>query len=131
MELRLKAFRPPYLDLEHSGSRPRIIYPTSQAKIGYSQRFSVRFAVAGNVSLDAVVVTTVAPPFNTYSFSMNQRLLVIGGGTVVKVGNSAYAAQAVASGSRNLVQAGYYMLFVVHQGILSEGIWVLTTIIRI
>ncbi|XP_010061025.2 aldehyde oxidase GLOX-like [Eucalyptus grandis] len=123
-ELRLEAFRPPYLDPEHSGSRPRIIYPTSQAKIGYSQRFSVRFTVTGNVSLDAVAVTMVAPPFNTHSFSMNQRLLVIGSGTVVKVGNSAYAAQAVAPGSHNLAPAGYYLLFVVHQGIPSEGIWV-------
>ncbi|XP_030446372.2 aldehyde oxidase GLOX-like [Syzygium oleosum] len=123
-ELRLEAFRPPYLDPERSGSRPQIIFPSSQAKIRYSQSFVVRFTVAGNVSTDAVSVTMVAPPFTTHSFSMNQRLLVIGGGKVANVGSSAFTADAVAPGSRNLAPAGYYMLFVVHQGVPSEGIWV-------
>ncbi|KAI6688316.1 hypothetical protein NL676_025144 [Syzygium grande] len=123
-ELRLEAFRPPYLDPERSGSRPQIIFPSSQAKIRYSQSFVVRFTVSGNVSTDAVSVTMVAPPFTTHSFSMNQRLLVIGGGKVTNVGNSAFTADAVAPGSRNLAPAGYYMLFVVHQGVPSEGIWV-------
>ncbi|KAF8022753.1 hypothetical protein BT93_F0305 [Corymbia citriodora subsp. variegata] len=123
-ELRLEAFRPPYLDPENAGLRPRINYPPSQTKIRYSQTFAVRFVVAGNVSLNAVAVTMVAPPFNTHSFSMNQRLLVISSGKVTNVGKSAFVAEAVAPGSRNLAPAGYYMLFVVHQGVPSEGIWV-------
>ena len=55
---------------------------------------------------------------------MNQRLLVLGSGDVKIVGKSTYQVQVTTPGSGILAPPGYYLLFVVHQEIPSEGIWV-------
>ncbi|KAH7846218.1 hypothetical protein Vadar_011346 [Vaccinium darrowii] len=123
-ELSLEAFSPSYLDPGYANLRPKIILPVSQAKLGYRQQVTVRFTVAGTLNGNLVTVTMVAPSFNTHSFSMNQRLLVIGGGSVKPLGKSTYEVGVVTPGSGNLAPSGYYLLFVVHQGIPSEGIWV-------
>ncbi|KAL3734649.1 aldehyde oxidase GLOX [Eucalyptus grandis] len=124
-ELSLEAFSPPYLDAQYNNLRPRIISPASQAGIGYGMKLLVRFSVVGAVSASRVTVTMVAPSFTTHSFSMNQRLLVIGDGRgVTAVGKSVYEVEAVTPGTRTLAPAGYYLLFVVHQDVPSEGIWI-------
>nr|GMD98444.1 aldehyde oxidase GLOX-like [Ipomoea batatas] len=123
-ELRLEAFSPGYLDPAMSLTRPSIISPASHSQFGYGKRVPVRFKVAGPVNTNLVTVTLVAPSFNTHSFSMNQRLLVIGSGGVKYVAKSTYQIDAVTPGSAILAPSGYYMLFVVHQEIPSEGIWV-------
>ncbi|PSR99616.1 Aldehyde oxidase [Actinidia chinensis var. chinensis] len=123
-ELRLEAFSPSYLDSGSHNLRPKIISPASSAKLGYQQRIAVRFTVTSTVNGNLVSVTMVAPSFNTHSFSMNQRLLVLGGGNVTTLGKSTYEIGVVTPGSGNLAPPGYYMLFVVHQEIPSEGIWV-------
>ncbi|GFZ10399.1 glyoxal oxidase-related protein [Actinidia rufa] len=104
--------------------RPKIISPASSAKLGYQQWIAVQFTVASTVNGNLVSVTMVAPSFNTHSFSMNQRLLVLGGGNVTTLGKSTYEIGVVTPGSGKLAPPGYYMLFVVHQEIPSEGIWV-------
>ncbi|KAI3688855.1 hypothetical protein L2E82_46741 [Cichorium intybus] len=123
-ELSLEAFSPSYLDPNSSGSRPKIISPATQTKIRYWEQMTVRFIVQNKVDPHSVAVTLVAPSFNTHSFSMNQRLLVLDGGNTVKeVGKSMYEVNTVAPPSGNIAPAGYYMLFVVHQEVPSEGIW--------
>ncbi|KAK0575651.1 hypothetical protein LWI29_004586 [Acer saccharum] len=123
-ELRLEAFSPAYLDTENSSLRPKIVLPSSQAKLKYKQNLVVRFTVAGTVMLDKVSVTMVAPSFTTHSFSMNQRLLVLRSVTVTGQKKNTYAVQVTTPGSGNLAPLGYYLLFVIHQDIPSEGIWV-------
>lgn len=123
-ELSLEAFSPPYLDAQLALLRPRVLAPSSQAKIAYGQRFTVQFTVAAALNGSAVAVTMVAPSFTTHSYSMNQRLLVIGSGNVAVTGPSTYTAEAVAPGTANLAPSGFYLLFVVHQEIPSEGLWV-------
>ncbi|KAI8549568.1 hypothetical protein RHMOL_Rhmol06G0034900 [Rhododendron molle] len=123
-ELSLESFSPSYLDPGSSNLRPKIISPVSQTKIGYKQRIAVRFTVPGMVNANLVSVTLVAPTFTTHSFAMNQRLLVLGGGTVSTVGMSTYEVGVVTPGSGVLAPSGFYMLFVVHQEIPSQGIWV-------
>ncbi|XP_009774595.1 aldehyde oxidase GLOX-like [Nicotiana tabacum] len=123
-ELSLETFSPSYLDPESANSRPRIIAPASRHKIKYGQRVNIRFTVPGSVNRDVVNVTMVAPGFNTHSFTMNQRMLVLFSGNVTRVGKSAYKINSVFPNSSNLAPAGYYLLFVVHQDIPSEGIWV-------
>ncbi|KAI4321634.1 hypothetical protein MLD38_034995 [Melastoma candidum] len=124
-ELRLEAYSPAYLDGTYSNLRPKIISPTSQAKLGYGQKFVVQFSVAGSIAGNAVSVNIVAPSFTTHSFAMNQRLLVIGGaGKATVAGNGSYTVEAAVPASGNLAPPGYYMLFVVHQGLPSEGIWI-------
>lgn len=123
-ELSLEAFSPYYLDATFANLRPTIVLPESQFTLKYKQKFRVRFSASGPVALNKVTVTMVAPSFTTHSFSMNQRLLVLASDTVTKLRNSGYEIVVNSPGSGNLAPSGYYLLFVVHQDVPSEGIWV-------
>ncbi|CAA3033748.1 Hypothetical predicted protein [Olea europaea subsp. europaea] len=124
-DLTLEAFSPSYFDPNFARLRPKITAPTSQSKIGYGKQLRIRFTIPpGKLNRNSVIVTMVAPSFTTHSFSMNQRLLALGGSNITAVGLSKYQIQAVTPGSPNLAPPGYYLLFVVHQDIPSEGIWV-------
>ncbi|KAL0438459.1 UNVERIFIED_CONTAM: Aldehyde oxidase GLOX1 [Sesamum latifolium] len=124
-DLTLEAFSPRYLDPKLAYLRPKIISPDSQSKIGYGQQLPIRFTIPpGRLNSTSVMVTMVAPSFNTHSFSMNQRLLVLTRGDVTAVGRSTYQVRLGTPGSGNLAPPGYYLVFVVHQDIPSEGIWV-------
>ncbi|XP_057975504.1 aldehyde oxidase GLOX-like [Malania oleifera] len=123
-DLSLEAFSPPYLDAGLSGLRPRIVSPVSQAIIEYGRPLSIQFCISGGLSQNGVSVTMIAPSFTTHSFAMNQRLLVLGGGKARSMGNSTFKVRVVTPGSGDLAPSGYYMVYVVHQGVPSEGIWV-------
>ncbi|GKA23436.1 aldehyde oxidase GLOX1-like protein [Tanacetum coccineum] len=79
-ELSLEAFSPSYLDSGSSSVRPRIISPKTKTKIHFGKRVAITFTVTGAVDPNGVSVTMVSPAFNTHSFSMNQRLLVLDSG---------------------------------------------------
>ncbi|KAI3726797.1 hypothetical protein L1987_66603 [Smallanthus sonchifolius] len=124
-ELSLETFSPSYLDSNSSGLRPTIILPVKNTSIRYGKQLVIVFTVSGVVDLSAVSVTMVAPSFNTHSFSMNQRLLVLDGGVASKIiGRSRYQVVVRAPPSGNIAPAGNYLLFVVHKEIPSLGIWV-------
>ncbi|KAI3673254.1 hypothetical protein L6452_39371 [Arctium lappa] len=125
-ELSLESFSPSYLDTNSSGLRPTIISPTTQTNIQYNQQIVIRFTVSNPVDPNLISVTLVAPSFNTHSFSMNQRLVVLDGSnsTTKVVGKSTYEVNVTTPPSVNIAPTGYYMLFVVHQEVPSEGIWV-------
>ncbi|KAF7829601.1 aldehyde oxidase GLOX-like [Senna tora] len=123
-ELRLEAYSPSYLEAEFSNLRPRIVSPESQTKVMYGQKVVVRFQVTATLAQDLVSVTMLAPPFNTHSFSMNQRLLVLGPTKVSNLGKLTYEVEVTTPASSILAPPGFYLLFVVHQEIPSEGIWV-------
>lgn len=123
-DLSLESFSPSYLDPEFGYLRPTIIMPVTQTRVGYGQQIPIRFMVPGKVNLELVKVTMVAPAFNTHSFSMSQRLLVLGSGNVTLVGLHKYQIRVATPGSGNVAPSGFYMLFVVHQGIPSEAIWI-------
>ncbi|KAF3446745.1 hypothetical protein FNV43_RR11925 [Rhamnella rubrinervis] len=124
-ELSLEAFKPSYFDAP--ALRPKIVSPspTSETKIGYAKKLTVRFTVTGTVAKELLTVTMVAPSFTTHSFSMNQRLLVLAAEKVTNTGGTTtYEVEVTTPGSVNLAPSGYYLLFVVHQEIPSVGIWV-------
>ncbi|KAJ0818606.1 putative galactose oxidase [Helianthus annuus] len=124
-ELSLETFSPSYLDSNSSGLRPKIILPVTNSRIRYGKHLVVVFTVSGVVDLSSVSVTMVAPSFNTHSFSMNQRLLVLDGGAASKIiGRSRYQVVVRAPPSGNIAPAGNYLMFVVHKEIPSPGIWV-------
>lgn len=50
----------------------------------------------------------VAPAFNTHSFSMNQRLLVLGNDKITALGKSRFKIEVRTPGSGNLAPAGFY-----------------------
>ncbi|KAF9618921.1 hypothetical protein IFM89_002916 [Coptis chinensis] len=123
-ELRLEAFSPAYLGPEFSNLRPKIISPLSQIMVKYGQKLVVRFSVPGALSKKGLAVTMVAPSFATHSFSMNQRLLVLGGSTTRLVSRSVYQTTVSLPKKGIIAPPGYYLLFVVHQNVPSVGIWV-------
>ncbi|KAK7310949.1 hypothetical protein RJT34_08761 [Clitoria ternatea] len=125
-ELSLEAFSPYYLDASFTALRPKILEPASQSNLTYGQKFNMRIEVNnGTFVPDLLSVTMLSPPFNTHSFSMNQRLLVL---TIKEVkvtsGNSGYEFEVTAPGSKILAPPAFYMLFAVHQDIPSHGIWI-------
>lgn len=123
-DLSLEAFSPSYLNSSSASMRPQIISPVSHSKFSYKQQLVVGFMVpSGQVHGNSVMVTLVAPSFATHSFSMNQRLLVLSGRNVT-VNGSSNQIRVITPDSANLAPPGYYLLFVVHRNIPSEGIWV-------
>ncbi|TYJ20359.1 hypothetical protein E1A91_A09G259200v1 [Gossypium mustelinum] len=120
-----EAFSPTYLDATFDNLRPTIIAPKSMSGIRYRKKYIIQVAInSDKVDESSMLVTMFAPAFNTHSFSMNQRLLVLGNDKVTAVGNSRYNVEATTPWSGNLAPSGFYLLFVVHQGIPSQGIWV-------
>ena len=122
-ELSVEAFSPSYLEHAFDNMRPRIVSQFQNA-VMYNQVLKVQFQVATMLAKDLVLVTMLAPPFNTHSFSMNQRLLVLEPSKVTNVGVSSYEVEITTPGSPILAPPGFYILFVVHQEIPSEGVWV-------
>ncbi|XP_055821626.1 aldehyde oxidase GLOX-like [Solanum dulcamara] len=123
-ELSIEAFSPSYLDSGSEHLRPQIISSSSLYVFGYGQRVPIQFKVFGRVDINLVTVTMAAPGFNTHSFTMNQRLLVLASENVKLIGEKAYQINVVAPNNAKLAPPNYYLLFVVHQDIPSEGIWV-------
>ncbi|KAL3639099.1 hypothetical protein CASFOL_017006 [Castilleja foliolosa] len=128
-DLTVEAFSPDYLDGGSVNLRPSIVSPASRANIGYGKQLPITFTVKGTVNKNLLMVTMVAPAFSTHSFSMNQRLLVLGSGSEIGAslrarGRSSYQVRVRTPGSSILAPPGYYLLFVVHQDVPSQGIWV-------
>ncbi|KAL1542935.1 (methyl)glyoxal oxidase [Salvia divinorum] len=124
-DLTLESFSPSYLDPQFAYLRPRILLPLSESIFGYGQQVTFRFNIPpGRLDGGSITVTMIAPSFATHSFSMSQRLLVLDHGDVTPIARSAYRVRVGMPGSGNLAPAGYYLLFVVHKGIPSEGIWI-------
>ncbi|TYH72880.1 hypothetical protein ES332_D05G286900v1 [Gossypium tomentosum] len=121
---RVLAFSPAYLDTKFNNIRPIITAPKSMSGIKYGTKLTVRVVITRKVAKNQVSVTMVAPAFNTHSFSMNQRLLVLGNDKVAALGKVTYDIDVTTPCSGNLAPSGFYLLFVVHQGIPSKGIWV-------
>ncbi|EOY14942.1 Glyoxal oxidase-related protein [Theobroma cacao] len=123
-ELSLEAFSPAYMDSEFNDLRPTIVAPKSMFGIQIRKKLSVQVQITGKVDPNLVSVTMVAPSFTTHSFSMNQRVLDLGNDNVTASGNSTYNIEYTTPRSYNLAPAGFYLLFVVHQDIPSQAIWV-------
>ncbi|KAL1200252.1 Aldehyde oxidase GLOX [Cardamine amara subsp. amara] len=123
-ELSLEEFSPSYLEPQYSSLRPMIVDPRPQSTINYGRVLRLRFLVTGRVK-SPVKVTMMYPSFNTHSFSMNQRLLVLDHIFSSRLGfSSFYEVRVRTPNSPNLAPPGYYMVFVVNQDIPSVGVWV-------
>ncbi|KAJ8764859.1 hypothetical protein K2173_010324 [Erythroxylum novogranatense] len=122
-DLSLEAFYPPYLISDIT--RPSINLTKIGVNINYKQKFAVQFDLPSVTSIGKIYVTMVAPSFTTHSFSMNQRLLVLVlDNELQKLTADKYLAIVNAPPTAALAPPGYYLLFVVHEGIPSKGAWV-------
>ncbi|OVA04753.1 Glyoxal oxidase [Macleaya cordata] len=120
-ELSIEAFSPPYLS---SMSRPKISWVKPGTELSYKQPFSIGFESKYNTDLEKVYVTMVAPSFNTHSFSMNQRLMVLDVDQARQVSGQSYVINGYAPATAYVAPPGYYLLFVVHCGVPSRGKWI-------
>ncbi|CAA6660588.1 unnamed protein product [Spirodela intermedia] len=123
-ELRLEAFYPPYLDAAYDGRRPTAVEVVPRGAVGYGEPLAVSFEVAEYESQGGVVVALLAPSFTTHSLAMNQRMVVLAVEKVESAGGEAYQATTAAPPSANIAPPGYYLLFVVHAGVPSKGVWI-------
>ncbi|KAK4428867.1 Aldehyde oxidase GLOX [Sesamum alatum] len=128
-DLTMETFSPDYLDPRLVRVRPKIVSPVSHSQIGYGQHLVINFTAQGRINRGFIMVTMVAPPFTTHSFSMNQRLLVLTNraeisANVTSLGRSNYQVRVMTPNSNLLAPPGYYILFVVYREVPSEGIWI-------
>ncbi|XP_057804866.1 aldehyde oxidase GLOX [Salvia miltiorrhiza] len=121
-DLSLESFSPPYLSAEYDPLRPRIV--RMSGAVSYNKSFTLSFKVAEFLEASAVSVRIMAPPFNTHSFSMNQRMVVLRGIEVSCMGSETYAIAALGPSALEIAPPGYYVLFIVHAQVPSSGIWI-------
>ncbi|KAB5514323.1 hypothetical protein DKX38_028229 [Salix brachista] len=126
-ELRVEKFSPPYLDPSMIGHRPVIIADRAPKLIGYNNLFRLQFRSAAlKIEKKDIKVTMYAPSFTTHGVAMNQRLIDLGLEDVVTemAFPWIHTIKAVSPPSGKVAPPGYYMLFVVHQGVPSVATWV-------
>ncbi|XP_058105759.1 aldehyde oxidase GLOX1-like [Magnolia sinica] len=124
-EMRVEKFWPPYLDPLLAIHRPLIVYEFSMETIKYGQMFPIQIMlVEPDLNWSDLKVTMYAPPFTTHGYSMNQRLVVLRMREVVVVGPAMYKIVAMAPPTGAIAPPGYYLVFVVHRGVPSKGIWI-------
>lgn len=121
-DLSLEAFYPPYLAPQNHILRPTI--SSADTTVSYNQNLSVTFELPLYLPEGEISVSLVTPSFTTHSFAMNQRMVVLKVVNVEQVSMTTY--QIVVNGPTTATVAlpGYYMMFVVHAGIPSHGVWV-------
>ncbi|CAI0543423.1 unnamed protein product [Linum tenue] len=125
-ELRAEKFSPPYLDPALEKFKPQIDPAATPEKLGFNQKIAVQFKVnqVEPVKQENIRVTMYVPAFTTHSVSMNMRLLDLGLEAVKPNGPGVYSIDVWTPPNTTIAPTGYYLLFVVNQGVPSEGIWV-------
>lgn len=132
-DLSLEAFSPPYKAPQYDNLRPTILsvdVGPIQNIVSYSQEFSITFKMGLFQPSDIIhkeyMVAMVAPSFTTHSFAMNQRLLLLNIVDIQWVQHPLFARRVTvyAPSTKNIAPPGYYMLFLVHQGIPGPAAWI-------
>ncbi|KAK4374518.1 hypothetical protein RND71_005195 [Anisodus tanguticus] len=121
-DLSLEAYSPPFLAPEYEPLKPKIL-PIHDILI-YKKQFSVTFIVPRFLRMGIVSLRIIAPSFTTHSFSMNQRMVVLKSVAVLTLSANTYSVTAFGPSTKEIAPPGYYLLFVVHAGIPSSGVWV-------
>nr|XP_017217174.1 PREDICTED: aldehyde oxidase GLOX1 [Daucus carota subsp. sativus] len=120
-ELRVEKFTPPYLDKSLDKHRPKIL--TKPKKVKHGGPFSFKYAITTPppqpLEASDLKMHMLSPPFTTHGYSQQQRMLVLD----VRM-RGPDTVQAVAPPNARIAPPGYYILFLVHRGVPSAGIWV-------
>lgn len=124
-DLSLEAFHPPYLAPQNAFLRPSILSVEAADKtVSYNQVFSITFVLSLYNPNEGLSVSLITPSFTTHSFAMNQRMVVLNVVDVSQLSVFAYKVAVIGPTTATVAPPGYYMLFVVHAGIPSNGVWV-------
>ncbi|KAI5084669.1 hypothetical protein GOP47_0000838 [Adiantum capillus-veneris] len=125
-ELRIEAYSPYYLATSFDNKRPSITALNGQ--IGYGVIFEVDFILLTADHVSSVEFKLFAPPFTTHTTSMNQRQLILQATTILngtsKGAGAGFMAMVKSPSSAIAAPPGYYLLFVVNQGVPSQGAWI-------
>ncbi|CAK8544731.1 unnamed protein product [Lathyrus sativus] len=122
-DLSLEAFSPPYLSPEFYPIRPKIRHITNSI-LGYRVFYYVTFTVGNFGSANDVSVRLLAPSFTTHSYGMNQRMVILKLIGVTMVNLETYYATVLGPSTQEIAPPGYYLMFLVHEGVPSFGEWV-------
>ncbi|XP_048441191.1 aldehyde oxidase GLOX-like [Pyrus x bretschneideri] len=124
-DLSLQAFHPPYLGPLFAPLRPSILsVETRDDTVSYGQEFSVTFVLSVYRADPRISVALVTPSFTTHSFAMNQRMVVLDVALLEPLSTTAYKITAYGPPKNTVAPPGYYLLFLVHAGTPSHGVWV-------
>ncbi|MED6184340.1 hypothetical protein PIB30_046496 [Stylosanthes scabra] len=125
-ETRVEGFSPPYLDPNLDKFRPVIAEESSTKDLKYGVNFETQFSVneSNLLTLSDIKVTMYFPPFTTHGVSMSQRLLILKREGLVENPKGVFRITSAAPPGGEVAPPGYYLLFVVHRGIPSKGMWV-------
>lgn len=121
-ELRIEAFSPYYMDNFYDDQRASHLQVGEGTKlVRYGEKIILQFVLMSKPN-NGMGFHIYAPPFNTHSVSMNQRMLKLQCVELVREDNGTAHAHLIAP---NPISAppGYYLVFVVNGGIPSEGQW--------
>ncbi|XP_050364907.1 aldehyde oxidase GLOX1-like [Argentina anserina] len=123
-ELRIEKFYPRYFDPERVSDRVAITSNYNGEIINYRQNILIEFqAKKARVNLSDLRVTMYAPPFTTHGFSMGQRLIELVIIELKIVESELFQVEVVAPPIAEIAPPGFYLIFVVHVGVPSRGIW--------
>ncbi|XP_058215512.1 aldehyde oxidase GLOX-like [Rhododendron vialii] len=123
-ELRIEAFSPEYLTANNANLRPAVVNTPTTVK--YGQLYNVSVTVPTPLT-GIVEVNFASAPYNTHSFSQGQRLVKLVVTSVVPNVNGQYMIACTAPPNGIVAPPGYYMMFVVNQGVPSVASWVQLT----
>ncbi|KAL9226257.1 hypothetical protein vseg_002089 [Gypsophila vaccaria] len=125
-ELSLEGFSPPYMDPRYGHIRPSIVTVETEGRVvRYAQTVGVNFVVGEYRGEDyGLAVNMILPPFTTHSNGMNQRLIVVKNERLERLSKDAYKVTVRMPRNVHVALPGFYMLFVVHAGVPSHGVWV-------
>ncbi|XP_048437577.1 aldehyde oxidase GLOX1 isoform X2 [Pyrus x bretschneideri] len=124
-ELRVEKFYPPYFDPLLISDRPAITSNYNGKMVNYRGYIALEFKLKkAEVDQSDLKVTMYSPPFTTHGFSMGQRLLVLATKKLENVESEFFRVEVAAPPSAEIAPPGFYLIFVVHNGVPSSGIWV-------
>ncbi|XP_058217193.1 aldehyde oxidase GLOX-like [Rhododendron vialii] len=121
-ELRIDAFSPDYLSAANSNLRPVVVKAPNTVQYGNST-YNVYVTVPSN-STGTWEVNFASAPYSTHSFSQGQRLVKMNITHPVSEANGQYKIVFQAPPNGMVAPPGYYMMFVVNQGVPSVAIWI-------
>lgn len=123
-ELSLEAFYPPYKDWSYDNRRPTTSLMGPGNVLTYGQHLWVQFEVMEYKADLKPQVAIIAPSFTTHSLGMNQRMVMLAVDSVSSVGPITYQIDTSVPKTPRIAPPGYYMLFVLHDGVPSIGAWI-------
>ncbi|KAL6215582.1 hypothetical protein ACLB2K_015011 [Fragaria x ananassa] len=123
-ELRVEKFYPTYFDPERVSDRVVITSNYQGKMVNYGHNFLIEFQVKKvSVDLSDLKVTMYAPPFTTHGFSMGQRLVELVVAELKIVEFELFRVKVAAPPTTEIAPSGFYLVFVVHVGVPSSGMW--------